>query len=195
MTPPSAATIHRWAKVIQPLPVSLVYQATAGRSVNQSRKISPVYQAAPKRPGKHVHSLFTFYTYDIHNCLVSLNHGEGLPWQPTHKYQNKENKNMAAVTMTEIMNETFSRMMRDYEHQKDEVKERLISLYHPEAWVKDTAAHYLKKWPDMYETGFAFFAGAYPDTRAAQAFDLVGIAVTEIIDEAIKADKERKENG
>ena len=101
---------------------------------------------------------------------------------------------MAAVTMTEIMNETFNRMMRDYEHQKDEVKERLISLYHPEAWVKDTAAHYLKKWPDMYETGFAFFAGAYPDTRAAQAFDLVGIAVTEIIDEAIKADKERKEN-
>ena len=100
---------------------------------------------------------------------------------------------MAAVTMSELMNETFNRMMLDYEHQKDEVKERLVTLYHPEAWVKDTAAHYLKKWPEMYETGFAFFAGAYSDARIAQVYDLVGIAVTEIIDDAIKADKERKE--
>lgn len=102
---------------------------------------------------------------------------------------------MAGVTMSDIMYATFDRMMLEYEHQKDEVKERLVSLYHPEVWVKDTAAHYLKKWSDMYETGFAFFAGAYPDTRVAQVFDLVGIAVTEIIDEAIKTDKERNENG
>lgn len=99
---------------------------------------------------------------------------------------------MAAVTMNDIMNDTFNRMMREYEHQKDEVKERLVSFYHPEAFVKDKAAHYLKKWADMYETGFAFFAGAYPDTRVAQVFDLVGIAVTEIINDALNADKERK---
>lgn len=98
-------------------------------------------------------------------------------------------------TISDAAQREYDQLMKDYGYKKDDVKKRLVSLYHPEAWVKDTAAHYLKKWPDMYETGFAFFAGAYPDMRAAQAFDLVGIAVTEIIDEAIKADKEGKENG
>lgn len=97
--------------------------------------------------------------------------------------------------ISDAVQREYGRLMKDYGYMKDDVKKRLVSLYHPEAWVKDTAAYYLKKWSDMYETGFAFFAGAYPDTRAAQAFDLVGIAVTEIIDEAINGDKERKENG
>lgn len=98
-------------------------------------------------------------------------------------------------TISDAVQREYDRLMKDYGHKKDDVKERLVSLYHPEAWVKATAAHYLKKWSDMYETGFAFFAGAYPDMRAAQAFDIVGIAVSEIIDDAIKADyKEREGN-
>lgn len=92
--------------------------------------------------------------------------------------------------MMEILDREFDRLRKQYEDLEGEVRARLIKLYHPDDTDVKASTHYLNCWPEMHLTGFAHLASIYPGLRTSAAYDIVGLAVTGIINDALEDEKE-----
>lgn len=95
--------------------------------------------------------------------------------------------------MMNSLEREIDRLQNQYEELEKEVRQRVIELYHPDDPDVKASTHYLNCWPEMHLTGFAYLSSQHPDLRTSAAYDIVGLAVTGIINDALEDEKEGME--
>lgn len=92
-----------------------------------------------------------------------------------------------------LLEREFEKLMQLYEDLENELRKHLIMLYHPDDPEVKASNHYLNCWPEMHLTGFAYLSSKHPELRTSAAYDIVGLAVAGIINDAMEDEKEGME--
>ena len=101
---------------------------------------------------------------------------------------------MSRLSMRQdLLEREFEKLRKQYEDMENELRKHLIMLYHPDDPEAKASNHYLNCWPEMHLTGFAYLSSQHPEVRVSAAYDIVGLSVTGIINDAFEDEREGME--
>ena len=101
---------------------------------------------------------------------------------------------MSRLSMrNDLLEREFEKLRKQYEDLENELRKHLIMLYRPGDPEIRASNHYLNCWPEMHLTGFAYLSSKHPELRTSAAYDIVGLAVTGIINDAFEDEREGME--